>query len=56
MDDYDLLDADEFLGDESFVEHVPKQTHTKGDARRRYEKMKEEKRLRMELENDIGYW
>jgi len=57
MDMLDQWESDEFLGDESFNEHeiVPKKLK-KGLARRRYERLMEDKYLKKELEDDIGYW
>ncbi len=55
-DDFDIWDSDEFLGDDTFTGFDEEIETPKMDARRRYEYLMEEKRLRDELEDDIGYW
>jgi len=46
MGEFDFIESDEFLGDEAFREFDVVQKPKKGQARRRYDRLMEEKRLK----------
>lgn len=56
MDYFDNFESEENLGDESFTEFEIVRRPKKGQARRRYDRLMEDKRLKQQLEDDIAYW
>lgn len=56
MDDLDYFESDEISWDECSSEHDLPRKSRKGEARRRYDQLMEEKRLKQQLEDDMSYW
>lgn len=54
-DEMDIWVSDELLGDESFMSE-PDESRNKGRARRRYDRLMEERRLKKLLDDDIDCW
>jgi len=55
-DDFDIWESDECLGDEGLVAGDISQGIKKVHARRRYESLMEEKRLKQQLDDDLAFW
>ncbi len=50
-DDIDIYDSNEALSEDE-----PVVRERKGEARRRYDRLIDERRLKQQLEDDISYW
>ena len=56
-DDFDDdWDSDECLGDESLAAEEAPQKMKKGHARRLYENLMEDRRLKQQLDDDLAFW
>lgn len=55
-DDCNLYDSDEIIGDESFNPRERISRKNRGQARRSYERLMEERLLKQQLGDETGYW